>query len=328
MSLYNSLAQFAGKKLPRPLFNIALRIGETYKHIVMPEQKKSYGDLNPDKTFYVIRLYSPAGYLACYNFVLGYMKKAFSKGWIPIIDMENYETMYQMKEAVNGTRNVWEYIFKQPYDTATGKRYSLDEVYHSKNVILSDGSELLNDLTGDFKTLEWQHEMAELVPFQDIVQEKADTILNRLFTSERVLDGILGGRVRGTDLKTRVIGHAIQADGAEIAADLKRYSKEWNCKNIFVVAEEEGALKELDAQGITYICTETDRVKETKKNTNAAYQHNTDAYSNLVDYCVNVYLLSRCNALIGTMNNGMYTAMIWNGNKYEHLEIIDKGRYK
>lgn len=42
--------------------------------------------------------------------MLGYTKYAFDKGWIPVVDMENYETLYQEENPVNGTRNVWEYF--------------------------------------------------------------------------------------------------------------------------------------------------------------------------------------------------------------------------
>ena len=51
-------------------------------------------------------------------------------------------------------------------------------------------------------------------------------------------------------------------------------------------------------------------------------------YKRQQQYLGDIYLLSQCDCIISTMNNGYYTAIIWNGGKFSHLETIDKGRYK
>ena len=51
-------------------------------------------------------------------------------------------------------------------------------------------------------------------------------------------------------------------------------------------------------------------------------------YENTQQYLGDIYLLSQCDCIISPMNNGYYTAIIWNGGKFSHLETIDKGRYK
>ena len=80
---------------PEWVFKASMAVWEAYKNLTMPEQKKSFGNKNPDKTFFVIRLYPPAaGFLADYNYVLGYMKYAYDNGWIPVVDMQNYQTLY------------------------------------------------------------------------------------------------------------------------------------------------------------------------------------------------------------------------------------------
>ena len=153
---------------PEWVFKASMAVWEAYKNLTMPEQKKSFGNKNPDKTFFVIRLYPPAaGFLADYNYVLGYMKYAYDNGWIPVVDMQNYQTLYNEDHPIHGTTNVWEYFFEQPLDPATGKRYTLEEVYQSKNVILSNGSDQRCNFTGDKdpEVLKWQHEMAERAPF-------------------------------------------------------------------------------------------------------------------------------------------------------------------
>ena len=66
------------------------------------------------------------------------MEYADTKGWIPVVDLMNYENMYTTKKPIHGTMNVWEHYFLQP--ETDGKRYTLEEVYSSKNVVLSDGT--------------------------------------------------------------------------------------------------------------------------------------------------------------------------------------------
>ena len=108
---------------PEWVFKASMAVWEAYKNLTMPEQKKSFGNKNPDKPFFVIRLYPPAaGFLADYNYVLGYMKYAYDNGWIPVVDMQNYQTLYNEDHPIHGTTNVWEYFFEQPLDPATGKQ--------------------------------------------------------------------------------------------------------------------------------------------------------------------------------------------------------------
>lgn len=89
---------------PEWVFKASMAVWEAYKNLTMPEQKKSFGNKNPDKTFFVIRLYPPAaGFLADYNYVLGYMKYAYDNGWIPVVDMQNYQTLYNEDHPIHGT---------------------------------------------------------------------------------------------------------------------------------------------------------------------------------------------------------------------------------
>ena len=199
---------YLARTLPAPIFRIALFFRILYKNIRMPEQKKSFGKLHPDKTFYVIRLYPPAtGWLANYNYVLGYIKHALDRGLIPVVDMEHYATLYTEKEAVNGTKNVWEYFFKQP------SPYTLEEVYKSKNVILSNGSLPLCNTSMKPDVLQWQRKISLLIPFNITICKHVEEVKVKLLLIGK---RILGVPIRGSDLSQRVIGHNIPASKEEL----------------------------------------------------------------------------------------------------------------
>ena len=95
-------------------------------------QYESYGKKNPNKFFYIIRRTPGAGFFSNLNFVVHNLFICDQLKMIPVIDMENYPTLYNCKVKINNSRNSWNYFFDNV------SKYSLDEVYKSKNVILCD----------------------------------------------------------------------------------------------------------------------------------------------------------------------------------------------
>ena len=93
------------------------------------------GKLNPDKVFYIIRRYPGTGLLSNLAYVINHIQIANRMGFIPIVDMKNYPSVYNENDKIFGTLNSWEYYFEQLTD------YSLDEVYQSKNIIITDNKE-------------------------------------------------------------------------------------------------------------------------------------------------------------------------------------------
>ena len=67
------------------------------------------------------------------NYVLHHLLIAEKFEFIPIVDMENYFTFYNEKSSINSINNSWDYYFEPV------SKYTLKEVYESKNVIISDG---------------------------------------------------------------------------------------------------------------------------------------------------------------------------------------------
>lgn len=317
---------FASKG-PKWLFNLVLIPRLMYKAVRYPEKKKKFGELNPDKTFYVIRLAPPAtGFLANYNYVLGYMKYAFEKGWIPVIDMENYATLYQEAQPYNGTKNVWEYYFEQPFDKKTGKRYTLDEVYHSQNVILgkADVQEMYDDSLSA-EVLKWQYEMSTLVPFNEFMKKHIDEVYEKSMPHS---GAVLGVPTRGSDTKRRIVGHPIPLSVDELTPIIYAKCKEWNMSNIYVKAEEEETINYLVNHLENVYYSECERFKNysAEKDINATIGNKQISKAeSLKDYLTDIKMLSLCSSIIGTKNNGLITAIIWNGGKYKNVEVIDNG---
>lgn len=323
IKIKQKLLMAVSRKSPYWLFKILLHLAIVYKNIRMPEQKKTFGKLHPDKTFYVIRLYPPAtGWLANYNYVLGYIKHARERGFIPVVDMEHYATLYTEKEPVNGTKNVWEYFFKQP------SPYTLKEVYESKNVILSNGSLPLCDMSMQPDVLQWQRKISSLIPFNKTVYNHIQKMVKKVLPDGK---RILGVPTRGSEQSKRVIGHHIPITVEEIVPIIQAKIKEWNMDYVFIKAEEQETIDYLQKHIPNLLFTDCQRIKNyTSNSALPASNANTQIsqYRNLLDYMTDIYILSQCTALLGTMNNGLYTAILWNNARFEHVEIIDRGIYK
>ena len=90
------------------------------------------GDLNPDKVFYVIRRYPGTGLFSNLAYVMNHIQIANRMGFIPVVDMKNYPTVYNEKKKIFGTYNSWEYYFEKL------SNFTFDEVYKSKNILMTD----------------------------------------------------------------------------------------------------------------------------------------------------------------------------------------------
>ena len=220
-------------------------------------------------------------------------------------------------------------------DPATGKRYTLEEVYQSKNVILSNGSDQRCNFTGDKdpEVLKWQHEMAERAPFNAEMQAYADKVKASLDVPENM--DLIGIAMRGSDLNKRFYGHAVQLTADEAVPLLQDRLQCWKKSGrelgVFVKSEEQTALDLIASKFDNVFYSDSVRFKLGESdhvNRSSDLTDKSSKYENTQQYLGDIYLLSQCDCIISTMNNGYYTAIIWNGGKFSHLETIDKGRYK
>ena len=93
----------------------------------------SFGPKNKDKIFYIIQRAGGGGMFSNLNYVLHHLLISDKLGFVPVVDMENYKTFYNENININGTKNSWNYYFEPV------SKYSLKEVYSSKQVIITDG---------------------------------------------------------------------------------------------------------------------------------------------------------------------------------------------
>lgn len=293
------------------------------------QRKMSYGEMNPDRTIYIIRPNTEDGIQGLMSLFIQTMRKidyAVSKGYIPYVDYKNYETQYY-----DGTNNVWDFYFTQP------SSITIDEAYKSKNVILSGLSLLKNEDVSLYKSSVFFNK-AICDKCHNIIKDnisfstEAEEIINEQYKKLN-LDSCVGVYIRGTDyVKLKPTGEYVQPDIESVIEKTKEFLKKYPNKKIFLVTEDFEYYKRMKSEfGELLLIADFDTfIKNYDGSTFLSKSNvlNEDKKKRGMDYLVKIALLSRCKYLISSITMGSIAAYSLNGNKYEDSYIFDLGLYK
>ena len=158
---------------------------------------------DPSKpTYYIIRRSDSAvGLFSNFTVFAGHIRYALSKGWLPVVDMQNYTNAYLAPEKL-GKENSWEYYFEQPL------RIGLEQACAGENVILCKGDYPIdvsypnNTVFKDNDYLtEWRMLLKlGLLRIKPAIMTDIMEVRKKLFAPN---DRVLGVLLRGTDYVTR-----------------------------------------------------------------------------------------------------------------------------
>ena len=307
------------------------------------ERRCSFGDKNADITFYVIRGidYMSKHYtgvvalhlLAVHSYVLSHILYAREKGWTPVVDQEGDPTVSNREEfAVNGTYNPWEYFWRQP------SPYTLEDVYVSRHVVLSRqnwyepgnlGYSIENHQ--NLETIHFYHELSSCAPLNDETAKQVNHWRESLFTGRGKILGISlrrGGHAKGDDIHGP--NHPIQPEPEEMIEIARQRMQEWKMDCIFLATEEELYIEQFQKIfGTKLIFLPRIRYHDWHsfaQGKDPLYQPG-HRYQTTLEYLTEMELLACCNALIGSITSGLRYAIIQNDGGYEHLEVLDCGRF-
>lgn len=325
MQLKNTLKHLLFK-MPR---SVTRQFYMIYNNINFPEcreEKKCFGSLNEDKIFYVIRPRPGKieGLMALFLDVIKHLDYAEKRKLIPVVDFENYETQYY-----ESGKNAWEIYFNQVSD------YSLEEVYHSKNVILSGLNAL--EKAPDFLNQKYDRDSLTYVRkivkkyirikpgIQEIVMKEA---------SRLHLENCLGLYLRGTDYtKLKPAGHPVQPTAVQAMKKVDEYLLKNPHKKIFLVTEDADICLEIKRKYGKIVYTINDDLyiseydgKNFLSMNDSINQLGISSFQRGVTYLTKIILLSKCKDIIGGNTSGSWAACVLT-NSTEYLYIFDLGCY-
>lgn len=298
------------------------------------ERKVSFGNENPDKTFYVFGVPDNSGGMWWHiNKVLMHLGYCEDKGYIPVIDMQNYKSQYHEEQEV-GKVNIWELFFEQPAG------YNLKDIENSKNIILSKKKPAPSKkyLMGhspfydnENRIMYFHTLFKKYIHFNVFTQRYLDGYYNRYIKGKNVI-GVL---CRGTDyLILKPKNHPIQPNPVNVIRDVKEAMKTYSCDYVFIATEDNDILDMFKNEfGDHLLYVEQNRVskKEMSPNSylaaiNIKKNKGLDTYSKIIGYLTATYLLSKCDCYIAGRTGGSKGVLIMSeGFKYK--KVYDLGMY-
>lgn len=305
------------------------------------ERHMRYGSENPEHTFYVIRGIDhecrhycgvPLNLLAIHSYVLSHLLYAEEKGYLPIIDQRNDPVNNRKNGPDSGADNPWEYFWHQPIP------YSLEEVYRSRHVVLSKRSWYEPGNLGfsveahqNAETIRAYHRLSAKAPLNEETQRYIGGWKERLFPNRGKILGVAlrrGGYAKADSWHAP--DHPIQPEPEELAEIVAKRLEEWGMDSVFLTTEE-GLYIDLFRGffGDRLICLPRVRYhgcQDYPAEEDPLYRSG-QRYQTALDYLTEMELLAACDGLIGSITSGLRYAIIQNNGSFEHVEILDCGRY-
>jgi hypothetical protein len=253
---------------------------------------QSFGDENPDLIFYIIARSPGSGFFSNLNYVLNHLKIAESLRVIPIVDMENFPTLYNEKYAdllppnIRGITNSWEYYFKQV------SPYTLDEVYESKFCIITDGiwpNNMTMSASSDPDLLRIYNKYIKL-------ESQIDSYISKFYKEKFKDNKVLGIHFRGQEMKTAG-SHPLPPTPEQIIGRAHKLIRDHQFNVIFVATEEQAYLDMLKSEFSDMIC-HTDYYRTYDRNAYAMYPRENHRYLLGKEVLQDMILLSRCDHML------------------------------
>lgn len=279
-------------------------------------------------TYFIVRRKAPnVGLFSNVITTLGGIQYAVERGYIPVVDMQNYKNAYLSEENFK-KKNAWEFYFEQPC------RYSLGDLPSKCNIILgnmaipsnrpNDSMEFFTNVDGELDR--WKDIAKEYLRIHPVILEEINKEYTKLIAAS---DRVLGLSIRGTDyVKLRAKNHPIQPEIEVVIEDAKKMMKQYNCNKIFVATEEikyQRALKHHFPDAFV-TNSRVDVPYEDGYRLQCRVDREDDEYIQGKEYLTNIVMLSKCNCLLTSRTSGSVGALLL-AEKYEHVEVYDLGVY-
>lgn len=190
-------------------------------------KKYYFGNKNKDKSFYIIkRRFNATGMFSNVTFVVDHINHALKKNKIPIIDMENFPTVYNEKYKIKNTLNSWNYYF------LSLNKFSLEEVYQSSNVTFSTDKRIKKTfINNDDELIKIFN---KYIKINKEIIGKFSKIKKKYFKKN---DKIMCVHVRGT-IQRIVRGHSLPPHPDDFLKESIKIFKKTTCKKMIIITED------------------------------------------------------------------------------------------
>lgn len=270
----------------------------------------SFGKKNPKKIFYVIKIdKAGGGIFSNLLFVLNHLKLCEKFKLIPVIDMENFYTKYNEKKPLKNNKNSWLYYFKKV------SKYNLNEVYKSKNVLMTDG------FFSPSMTRSYKNDSNLKNIFKKYIKIKSTYINNTIKFAQKNFYGkkVLGVHFRGTDMKV-IPSHPLPPTPKQMFYIIDKLIEKKKFTKIFIATEQLKYLKMFKKKYGELICyrdsfrSDQNKIFDLKNRKNHRYETGRDSMEEML-------LLSKLEYLVCSRSSVSELAIMLSKKPISYFEI-------
>lgn len=270
---------------------------------------QSFGDKNPETTFYVIARSPGSGFFSNISYVINHLKIADHLGFTPVVDMQNFPNFYNetnmslLPESVTDEMNSWEYYF------SAVSEYKLEDIYESKRVVITDGEWPANMTMSITFDSDLPYIFSKYVKINQDISDRVNTFSERYFKQHKVL----GVQFRGQEMRTAV-GHSFPPSEKQMLRKAHKMIDEHGFDKIFLVTEEQSYLDIFKREFGDMVCY-TDSYRTYTKNAYKIYPRDSHRYLLGRDVLIDSLLLSKLDGLLcGDSNVSEFARFVRGGD--------------
>lgn len=286
------------------------------------------------KYYIIVRSEGGAGFFSNYMWVLGHVVFARRFGYIPVVDMKNYPTLYSEDTAVDGVDNAWNYYFENIDGV------SLEEAYASGKYVVGR-DKYLTKYAEKYASPIYRFPTEKMAAYYQPVIDRNIRIredLRKEYEEEwqrktKGADCVLGIHIRGTDMKNN-LGHPMPASVEVYLEQTKQMLAAHPEISVIFLATDENNVRELYEKAFadtrwTLVMNDVFRVwdhggkrRVGVHETKVEHPRKRHKYLLGKEVLQDAWFLSKCDYLICGYSNVTNTVILWKRNRFRQLVCI------
>jgi len=300
------------KLVIKAIFNVETK----FNNLDLKRLPKNYKSLK-GPVYYIIFIKDKGhGFFSNFYHVLFHISIANFYNWIPVVDMENYPTLYNEKNKIFSTYNSWEYYFNQ-------QKTLSDIDFKNNKIVFSDGNFNIKFFKDHYYGNEdyFYKIFKKYTSIKSNINNHVTTFKKKYFNDYQ----IIGVHWRGTDIATakyKTKGSALYKYRKKItindfAKKINPILKKNKKVKIFLSTDESDYVKQFkDLYGNRVVCTNCFRsISENSVHLNDNYERQKHRYKLGFEVIIDSLLLSNCDTLICRKSNVTNAAILFNYKK-------------
>tara|TARA_B110000438_G_scaffold278795_1_gene302649 strand:+ start:26 stop:1102 length:1077 start_codon:yes stop_codon:yes gene_type:complete len=279
---------------------------------------KRFGNKNINKLFYVIKIYEKnkegGGLFSNLLFILRHLIFAENLKAIPVIDLENFYNRYNEKSAVFGEKNSWLYYFEPV------SKYTLNEVYQSQNVLITNGFFSKNMKKNYHSDKNLIRIFKKYIKIKKKFLKSANYYEKENFLNKKVL----GVHLRGTDRKTTT-NHPFPPTITQMYQLIDDAINKYKFNKIFLITDQEKYLKLFQIKYKNLLCFRKETFRSNQSKIFDLKVRKNHRYEIGRDNIEEMLILSKLEYLICTTSNLSQASCLISKNNINYMEVEENG---